>query len=263
MCQSRHLLGGQSLGRIDEACCKVNSTRKVRCKTFGRPLLTELSVTDPGRSLRTRQYVGIHHMSAGVIVFSDDKVLLGRETGGWSAFGGGRAEGETPWDTAIRELQEESVGILTSEDAHRCCEGHLLSTTPRGYSFTLFFLRIDRKIDLQSFTAKRNQSNTEAEREKTELSWFRIDEVQTHMLRPGFQKDWSMIKSQLRHLLSGQLHTADQCAAPSTHLPPTYPCTPRDESSRLSSAPREGLDRPPALRSRGSFARRHRKEHIV
>ncbi len=85
---------------------------------------------------------------AGIILYfksgNDIYLLLAedtKKTRGWSAFGGGAHEGETPAETAARETSEETNGYFSRTDLLKKIENQNPVTDGKG--FVQYFVEID------------------------------------------------------------------------------------------------------------------------
>lgn len=101
-----------------------------------------------------------NHTAAGIlpIIKMNDTIyfLLGREkhgldfdkSGKFSDFGGHKDLNETPEETAIREFDEESMGVLYDKNKLK----GIISTLPKyinkKYNYIIFLLKIDYKPDI-------------------------------------------------------------------------------------------------------------------
>lgn len=159
-------------------------------------------------------------LGASVIPFavSDDRlwVLLGQEskTGKWCPFGGRAEPGETPAQTGLRELCEESLGVLGRIE--------LLAERGRGWwqrplhvadktGFVTFALPMpfnneQRKLDPYRFGTERKRV-TDMLREdsggcpfldKQAVFWADAEQVDSFDLRAPFAQDWRRVLLELR-----------------------------------------------------------------
>jgi len=118
-------------------------------------------------------------------------VLLGKEPSGWSDFGGGREQGETPRRTAAREANEESLMLLgsigqimkavreaeairTDRAVHYLHEISYDDDLPR--LFKTLRVRLSRSPEASKFPMYL---------EKTSIQWFPLDRLKEEItLRP-------------------------------------------------------------------------------
>lgn len=103
-------------------------------------------------------------------------VLLGRDAlakgGRWSDFAGGREpQDETPRDTALRELREETGGAVAVDAALLDAALALVDVTPSGKVLYRYAVRVKYDAGLPgSFRWSHND-------EKLELAWFDLDRL--------------------------------------------------------------------------------------
>jgi 8-oxo-dGTP pyrophosphatase MutT (NUDIX family) len=132
--------------------------------------------------------------SAGVLPFFDNKILLGREERGWSAFSGKSEGDETPLETAVREFQEETANIFA--DVAILETACLKSITPRGIPFFLFLSCFKTPcVDAnEQFQIQRRLTKNQREMEKRELMWVNVDDIYSIQLSKSFAMEWLRIK---------------------------------------------------------------------
>lgn len=122
---------------------------------------------------------------AGIIPFSiignTVFVCLGvdAETGKFGDFGGGIEEGESVFDTASRELEEESCGIfnITSSNVEK---NYLFHTgNKRSITFWVDFSRDEcqMKIDEILFTESRRRDLPPEWKEMSSIRWMSIEDM--------------------------------------------------------------------------------------
>ena len=140
--------------------------------------------------------------SAGILPVYHRQVLLGKEKRGWSGFSGKReATDVTTESTAIREFQEETIGLLELDDVIRLLKTARLiqSSTPRGFKFYLFVAHVQEsdynKLTNERFQRKRISSASVYEREKTEIKWVDVDKIEDEELSHCFKNDLSNIQN--------------------------------------------------------------------
>lgn len=117
--------------------------------------------------------------AAGVLPVStmDDEtpvVLLGRDArwkgGGWSDFaGGGETVDASPEDTALRELEEETSGLVRLERADLLVAARFRDVTPRGKTLHRFVVRVPFDPSLPD----RFVENPE----KVAIAWFALNKL--------------------------------------------------------------------------------------
>ena len=124
-------------------------------------------------------------------------MLLGLQRGGWSSFSGKSERGENPEETAKRECDEETLFILRDHLASSTLDTPLVSITPRGNTFYLYFLRIPYIAELpRAFDSARKSgefAHMDGCAETKRLSWFTQEDLMLVRLRKPFQMDMSRI----------------------------------------------------------------------
>ena len=123
--------------------------------------------------------------AAGMLPFtvtmSGPAVLLalrskGTHQGGtWGTIGGAIEPGETPWEAAVREANEEAGGLELAEAA----ESHRYGCVS-CWSYTTFPVRVpaDAAVTIRS------------DLETSDLHWVPVDEVDGYSLLPAFAQSW-------------------------------------------------------------------------
>jgi 8-oxo-dGTP pyrophosphatase MutT (NUDIX family) len=131
------------------------------------------------------EFDGSATWAAGVLLVADGPrgerfLLLGRDSGpksgGWSDFAGGREpEDSDPLDTAIRELREETSGVvrMTREELERSLVKTFKDVTPSGRIITRYIVaaKFDEKLP-SLFDPLSCQGG-----EKTAIGWFDIERL--------------------------------------------------------------------------------------
>jgi 8-oxo-dGTP pyrophosphatase MutT (NUDIX family) len=138
---------------------------------------------------------GLLH-AAGVLPFVGDRVLLGLEQRGWSAFSGTGALGETPPQTAARELSEETARLLYVDGAELAASRCIVTVTPMRRRFHLYLVDMlgAGLGDVAAEFQQRRQCTTEAAlREKQRVCWFDLHELERLRLAPSFRADLGRI----------------------------------------------------------------------
>jgi 8-oxo-dGTP diphosphatase len=116
--------------------------------------------------------------------------------GTWAAFGGAIDAGETPWQAAVRETNEEIEGIDLRPDAAAGLE--VPCEHGCGWSYTTFPVQV-ADTGTGELPAARVTSG-DAAWETTGLAWVPADRVAAHPgLHPGLRAAWPT----LRRLLPG------------------------------------------------------------
>ena len=131
---------------------------------------------------------------AGVLLVCHNRVLLGKESDGWSGFGGKSEYRETSLQTAARETQEETAGIVSAEWIQVQRRTRYESRTPSGAVFQLYIIFVLEEFAIDDFQSRRDTLQAAPYREKTELRWVDLDKVRQLRLRHGFQGDWECIR---------------------------------------------------------------------
>jgi 8-oxo-dGTP pyrophosphatase MutT (NUDIX family) len=116
--------------------------------------------------------------------------LLGREIGDkkWSDFGGGREDGETNYQAALREGVEELNGFLGSNMKSLVSKNKIMTLNTFKKSYETFIFTIDYSPMLpvyfnnnHKFVEKHFSELVENRRngyyEKEQIAWFTIDEL--------------------------------------------------------------------------------------
>lgn len=169
-------------------------------------------------------------LGAAVIPFAvaDDRlwVLLGdeRASGEWAPFGGRAERGESPAQTALRELFEESLGVLGRPE-HIAERGRGWWQRPlhvdRRTGFCTFAVPVpfghdQRRTDPLRFQAERKRVEDQLRGtadggpgggspflDKQSVYWADADQVDQFVLRPAFSRDWPAIHRELRRRTDG------------------------------------------------------------
>lgn len=131
---------------------------------------------------------------AGVIVHSGrGHLLLGLHRDGWTTFAGKAEPDETPRQTALRELGEETLFVLQDAPLRLTAEPLLSSTTPAGRPFFLYGALLERDealpVAFEEARASRRHAATPGCDETKALRWFGLAELQKSRLRPSFRAD--------------------------------------------------------------------------
>lgn len=136
--------------------------------------------------------------SAGIVVHDGcGRLLLGLQRGGWSSFSGKSERAESPKETARRECDEETLFVLRGHIAAATLDTPLVSTTPSGGVFHLYFLQIPHIPNLpRAFDAARRSgefAHMDGCAETKRLSWFTQRDLPLVRLRVPFRMDLSRI----------------------------------------------------------------------
>ncbi len=133
--------------------------------------------------------------SAGILPVCDNKILLGREKRGWSGFSGKSENNESPFDTAKREFTEETAGLFCDVVINYEKYKLLETKTPSGYPFFLYIMEFPYIEHInQKFKLQLKNATNKNEKEKEELAWVNIWNVNTVQLSRSFSIDWKSIK---------------------------------------------------------------------
>ncbi|MEO0236812.1 MAG: NUDIX hydrolase [candidate division WOR-3 bacterium] len=137
------------------------------------------------RQIQEKFYSGID--SAGGIIYDskNDKILIVRGPTKWSLPKGHREIGETVWDTAIREIYEE-----TSIKVHLTDKNQF-----RRFLKCIYFL-----IIIDNGSCYRLQSNDT--REVNEMSWVSIDQIDKSVCNNQLRmviKKWKYLQQIFKH----------------------------------------------------------------
>ena len=135
--------------------------------------------------------------AAGLLPFAvtagSVRVLLalrshGTHQGGtWGTIGGAIEPGETSWEAAVREADEEAAGLDLAED--RAAEGHRYGCVS-GWAYVTFPVRVPPASPV---TIRSNW-------ETSDLRWIPVDEVGSYPLHPALAESWP----ELRKLVKDQ-----------------------------------------------------------
>lgn len=152
--------------------------------------------------------------------------MLGEEcaSGEWAAFGGRAERDETPAQTALRELFEESLGVLGRPE-HIAERGKGWWQRPlhvdHRTGFCTFAVPVpfghdQRRADPVRFQAERRRVEDQLRGtadggpgggspflDKRSVYWADADQVDQFRLRPAFARDWPVIHRELRHRTNG------------------------------------------------------------
>ena len=141
--------------------------------------------------------------AAGLLPFtvttSGPAVLLalrskGTHQGGtWGTIGGAIEPGETPWEAAVREANEEAAGLELAEA--EAAESHRYGCVS-GWAYTTFPVRVpaDTPVTIRS------------DWETSDLRWVPVDEVDRYPLLPAFAQSWPDLRKLLTtHETPGRL----------------------------------------------------------
>lgn len=115
--------------------------------------------------------------SYGALLFSRDPnsgelgIILGYESSDWYPFKGASNEGESPEQAAIREIYEETAGVVELNQISLDLE---FATKRKCYYIGL--VEVDYSI-VTNFTKAREQYTTGAFAEKTEIKFFPLSQI--------------------------------------------------------------------------------------
>tara|TARA_B100000787_G_scaffold91472_1_gene67587 strand:- start:3737 stop:4186 length:450 start_codon:yes stop_codon:yes gene_type:complete len=139
--------------------------------------------------------------SAGILPLYQDHILLGKESRGWSAFGGKSEEGETPHETAIREFTEETAGIFGGVQLDMTTSSLVKTVTPKGNPFFLYLIELPCISEVNSiFQEKRKVTKNRREKEKKEIKWVEISKVKNLRLSTAFAADWDAVRGVIKNM---------------------------------------------------------------
>lgn len=162
-------------------------------------------------------------LGAAVIPFAvaDDRlwVLLGQESksGKWAPFGGRAEHDETPAQTGLRELCEETLSVLgrieaMAERGKGWWQRPLHVTADNGFvtfAMPMPFTGEQRRLDSHRFLEERKRvtdrlrgpdgaGESSPFLDKAAIFWADSDQVESFDLRGSFAKDWRRILQELR-----------------------------------------------------------------
>jgi len=143
-----------------------------------------------------------YHDGEVYFLFSRERLALNKskDRGKWSDFGGSTEQGETQYQTAVREAEEESSGILgTSADIRRLIKRHLAAKiSDREYGVWVVEVKYDESIPAvfrEHFRAalRKTPDVVKARNglfEKDKLRWIRLKDLrgQRHIIRPWYRR---------------------------------------------------------------------------
>jgi 8-oxo-dGTP pyrophosphatase MutT (NUDIX family) len=101
--------------------------------------------------------------------------------GTWGTIGGAIEPGETPWEAAVREADEEAAGLDLAED--QAAEGHRYGCVS-GWAYVTFPVRVPPASPV---TIRSNW-------ETSDLRWIPVDEVGSYPLHPALAESWPELR---------------------------------------------------------------------
>jgi 8-oxo-dGTP diphosphatase len=101
--------------------------------------------------------------------------------GTWGTVGGAIEPGETPWQAAVREANEEAAGLEVAEA--QAAESHRYGCVS-GWAYVTFPVRVPPASPVPI------RSNWET----ADLRWIAIDEVDGYPLHPALAESWPELR---------------------------------------------------------------------
>jgi 8-oxo-dGTP diphosphatase len=121
--------------------------------------------------------------------------------GTWGTIGGAIEPGETPWEAAVREADEEAAGLDLAEAA----EGHRYGCVS-GWAYVTFPVRVRPASPV---TIRSNW-------ETSDLRWIPIEEVGSYPLHPALAESWpelrKLVEDQALLCIAQPVRTSEQKA---------------------------------------------------
>lgn len=101
--------------------------------------------------------------------------------GTWGTIGGAIEPGETPWQAAVREANEEAAGLEVAEA--QAAESHRYGCIG-GWAYVTFPVRLPGGTPVSIRSAW----------ETSDLRWIPVAEVDTYALLPAFAQSWPELR---------------------------------------------------------------------
>ena len=124
--------------------------------------------------------------------------------GTWGTIGGAIEPGETPWEAAVREADEEAAGLDLAED--QTAEGHRYGCVS-GWAYVTFPVRVPPASPV---TIRSNW-------ETSDLRWIPVDEVGSYPLHPALAESWpelrKLVEDQALLCIAQTVRTSERTAA--------------------------------------------------
>jgi hypothetical protein len=150
--------------------------------------------------------------SSGAILYTiyDNKVyiVLGQEKGDYFPFKGVREDCETNKQTAIREIFEETCGVLTVDNINLLCN---FSTKRKCYHIGLVYISLN---EIEQFRINKKKFENDIENieknwiylEKTAIKIFKLDCLNEYRFHEITYKPIKFYQSRLRHIQNAIQH---------------------------------------------------------
>lgn len=144
--------------------------------------------------------------------------LFGKEnelddTPGWADFGGGREEGETPFDTALREGSEEINGFLGSvvQLRKRVKQNKVATVTFKEYTTFIFKMDFDENLPtyyknnydfFSRYLPHVKNKKDNGLLEKSDIKWFSFEELKKNKkeFRSFYQNIVDLVIKEEKHI---------------------------------------------------------------
>jgi len=140
-------------------------------------------------------------LAAGILPCYENLYLLGLEHHGWSAFSGMCESGETPFEGAFREFQEETCNVFKQIDIHKL-QSHCkkcIFTKNNNLDFYLYVCDFKDLIDeyyikniSKLYSNNFHQCNDIHCKEKSRLTWYTLHEINNLNLRKSFKLSFNL-----------------------------------------------------------------------
>jgi 8-oxo-dGTP pyrophosphatase MutT (NUDIX family) len=110
--------------------------------------------------------------------------------GTWSVPGGAIQRDETAWETALREVREETgLDVGAAHELARYVDDH------GGWSYTTIIATLDTNTGVSATLAQIGWLDTILIGEQQDLSWRPVAAVDGLALHPGFVDSWPAVRS--------------------------------------------------------------------
>lgn len=140
-------------------------------------------------------------IAAGILPFYENLYLLGLEHHGWSAFSGMCEIGETPFEGAFREFQEESCNVFKHIHIDQLVLHCKKCIFTRNANLEFYLYVCDFKDLIENdyitnisklYSINFNQCNDIHYKEKSRLYWYTLNEIKNLNIRKSFESSFKM-----------------------------------------------------------------------